>query len=125
MGTDGSELIFVVASDPAIARSIEFLLQVQDFSVRSFHSGHKLLEVTTWPSKGCLVIEQNMPEMTGLDLLITLRSDGINLPAILTTSRPTAELQRQAATAGFQCVLDKPLVQSLFLAALREALPHP
>jgi two-component system response regulator DctR/two-component system response regulator FixJ len=122
MSADHNGPIFVVAHDPAILRSMQFLLEIQGFLVRAFDDSLDLLALTNWPPQGCLVIEQNMPTKTGLDLLTALRSRGIKLPAILTTSEPTAELRRRAADIGVLRVLAKPLAQSFFVETLREAL---
>ena len=125
MGPGENALVFIVGNDTAVLRSLQFIIQVQGFSVRAYHSSSQLLRTASWPTQGCLVIEQNMPDMAGLDLLAALRARGVRLPAILTTSHPTPELQRRAARTGVLRVLGKPLAHDVFLEILRDAVRQP
>jgi FixJ family two-component response regulator len=67
------------------------------------------------------VIDQKMPEMTGLDLLARLRTIGIVLPAILITGAPSAALHARARQAGIP-LIEKPLFGDALPDAIRAAL---
>lgn len=57
----------------------------------------------------CLVIEQDLPDGRGLDLLRELRARGVRTPAVLMTTNPTAAFRKRAADAGAP-IVEKPLL---------------
>jgi two-component system C4-dicarboxylate transport response regulator DctD len=71
---------------------------------------------------GCLVLDYQMPIMSGLDLLAELQRRGIDMPAILITGRCDGTLKRRAVAAGVVGVLEKPFPDGTLLALLSQAL---
>ncbi|WP_374449819.1 response regulator transcription factor [Stella sp.] len=79
-------LIIIVDDDAAVRRSLTLLLAAYDWDAVSFSSAHDLLASGLPRDRRlCLVVDQQMPGMTGLDLLAALRSAGHRQPAILVT----------------------------------------
>jgi FixJ family two-component response regulator len=116
-------VVLVVDDDPAVRNSLKFSLQIEGFSVRAYASGSELLSDPDLPDTGCLVIDQRMPGMSGLDLVASLRERHVVLPAILITTNPNAAVQRRAADAGVP-VVEKPLLGDALSRRIREALGH-
>ena len=69
----------------------------------------------------CLVVDQHMPNTTGLELLAKLRRLGTGLPTALITGSPTPDILRQAVALGVMKVLEKPLVDDALLRFLAAA----
>jgi two-component system response regulator FixJ len=59
--------------------------------------------------------------MTGLELIDSLRSRAVHLPAILITSQPSQLLRRRAAEAGLP-IVEKPLLGDGLLEAIRNSV---
>jgi FixJ family two-component response regulator len=57
----------------------------------------------------CLVVDQNMPRMTGLEMIERLSERGVNIPALLITGIHDPEVERKAASLGVMTVLEKPM----------------
>ncbi len=57
----------------------------------------------------CLVVDQNMPQMTGLQMIERLSERGVNIPALLITGIHDVEVERKAAELGVMTVLEKPM----------------
>ena len=125
MSHDEKACVLIVGNDVAVLDSLKFFLQLQGFDVRTYSNEAGLLATTDWPFPGCLLIEQNLPKISGLHLLSALRDRGVSLPAILITSTPTAELEQRATDAGVLQVLGKPLAHDLLLQILRHTLQQP
>lgn len=121
MDEDGT-FIFVVGTDPAVLHSLEFFLTVSGFKVRIYRDEASFLQTTVWPTRGCLVVEQNMPNIKGIALVEALKRRAVVLPAIVTASDPTAELRQHAAEAGAVAVLGKPIQHQLLLKTIHAAL---
>jgi two-component system, LuxR family, response regulator FixJ len=114
-------VVLIVDDDPAVRNSLKFSLEIEGFVVRTYASGRALLRDDDLPTCGCLVLDQVMPDMTGLDLLAALRSRAIALPAILITTHPAPALSLRAAAAGIG-VVEKPLLGNALLEAIHCAL---
>jgi FixJ family two-component response regulator len=114
-------VVLVVDDDPAVRNSLKFSLQIEGFVVRAYASGSELLSDPDLPAHGCVVIDQKMPEMTGLDLVASLRARHVALPAILITTNPSTAVQRRAAEAGVP-VIEKPLLGDALSRGIHDAL---
>jgi two-component system, LuxR family, response regulator FixJ len=113
-------LVIVVDDDVAVRNSLKFSLEVEGFMVRVYAGGTELLDDTELPRRGgCLVVDQNMPGMNGLDLVAQLRARKIAVPAILITSYPTAALSERAAKAGV-AIVEKPFLGSVLVDRIRD-----
>lgn len=117
--------VLVVDDDEAVRRSLKFALELEGLDVRLYEGGAQLLHEHAWPGTGCLVVDYCMPDMDGLQLVGHLRDRNIGLPAILVTARPSSELRRRAADAGFRRVVEKPFEDGSLLDGIHDALSAP
>ncbi len=111
--------VVVVDDDPAVCDSLKFSLEVEGFAVRTYAQPQQLLNEAEIPACDCLVVDMNMPGMSGLDLVESLRSRKFRAPAILITSDPYSELRARAATAGV-AIVEKPLLSGVLLDNIRQ-----
>jgi two-component system response regulator FixJ len=86
-------VIYVIDDDDAVRDSIRMLLECHDIPVRTYASGAAFLRDEPPDESDCLLIDVDMPDMNGLDLLDALRKRGVTIPAIvmtggLTTTNP-------------------------------------
>jgi two-component system response regulator FixJ len=120
--------IIVVEDDDSLRHSLRFWLAVEGFVVRTYANGSELLGAADLPDRGCLVVDYNLPDMTGLDLVAQLRTRHIALPAILITTNPSGIVRRRAEKAGVP-MIEKPLLDNSLingiLAALTRLTDHP
>ena len=105
----GKGVVLVVDDDAAVLGSLKFALEVDGFGVQVFRSAEELLKLGMPPSSACLIVDQVLPNRTGLQLVALLRSRGARLPAILITSHPSAALRHEAAAANVT-IVEKPLL---------------
>jgi two-component system response regulator FixJ len=114
-------VVIVVDDDVAVRNSLKFSLEVEGFAVQVYSSGLELLNDAELPRDGCLVVDQNMPGMSGLDLVGRLRARDNVVPAILITSYPTAVLRERAAKAGV-IIVEKPFLGTVLVDRIRDLL---
>ncbi len=112
--------VAVVDDDPAVCSSLKFSLELEGFSVRAYGSGSELLQAGNLEACDCFVVDQKMPNVTGLQLIESLRTRQISAPAILIVGRPNAALATQAAKDGIP-IVEKPLLGNMLLMKIREA----
>jgi FixJ family two-component response regulator len=117
-----SKLVIVVDDDAAVRNSLKFALELEGFVVRAYDGGPAMLADRESLNGGCLVVDEFMPGMTGVELVRNLRRHSVEMPAILITAKPSATLSRRAALSGIEIVLEKPLEDGALLGCIREAL---
>ncbi|HUD58635.1 MAG TPA: response regulator [Acetobacteraceae bacterium] len=108
-------LVAVVDDDDAVRESLQFLLETAGFSVAAYNSAAQFLNEAALGELTCLVVDQHMPEQTGLQLVSSLRRQGAKLPIALITGSPSPDLVRLARQLGVAQVLEKPLDDDLLL----------
>ena len=108
----GYHSILIVEDDRAVRESLKFSLVIEGFAVRVYADAEQVLAESRLPKFDCLIIDQNMPGMNGLDLVSELRSRHVNTPAILITSHPSQSLRDRAEAAHIP-IVEKPLLNSL------------
>lgn len=116
--------ILVVEEDASLRHSMRFSLAVEGFAVRTYANGNELLGVADLPDRGCFVVDYHLPDMTGLDLVASLRNRHIALPIILITTNPTAMVRRRAEEAGVP-MIEKPLLGDSLIRGIVTALAQP
>jgi two-component system response regulator FixJ len=117
----GYHLVIIVEDDRAVRDSLKFSLVVEGFAVRAYPDAEHLLAEERLPDCDCLIVDQNMPGMNGLDLISLLRAREIEAPAILITSHPNSSLRNRAAAARIP-IIEKPLLTSALLDSVRQSV---
>lgn len=113
--------VAVVDDDDAVRDLLQFLLETAGFVVVAFHSAAQFLTEACPGQLACLVVDQHMPEQTGLQLVSRLRSQGATLPIALITGSPSPDLIRLARQLGVAQILEKPLDDDVLLAFIEHA----
>jgi FixJ family two-component response regulator len=114
--------VLVVDDDPSVLRSLKRLLSASGFHVKTFGSPSELLASDTPKTNACMVVDIDLPEMTGINLCEILTGSGRGLPSILITGRTDAKTRSLAAQAKAVAVLFKPFEEEPLLDAIARAL---
>ena len=100
--------IVVVDDDAGIRESLRFLLALDGFTVEGFDSAASFLAQCDLTHVDCLLIDQGMPETTGLTLSAQLRAFGVTTPIIIVTADTNPDLERLARASGVYAIVHKP-----------------
>ena len=114
-------IIAVVDDDAAVRNSLKFSLEIDGFAVWTYAYAEDLLGSSNLSNFPCLIVDQDMPRMTGLELVATLRARGVEVPALLVSGRLTPAVTRQASAAGI-AVVEKPFLGNGLLESIRTAI---
>jgi FixJ family two-component response regulator len=115
MVRENLSMVAIVDDDNDVREVLGALLESAGHSVRTYKSGTQFLADPDHADAACLVVDQNMPEMTGLDLLVELDRRGLSIPALLITGAHDADLVRQADLRGAMTVMQKPVAHHRLL----------
>jgi FixJ family two-component response regulator len=102
----GSHVVAVVDDDLSVLDSLKCLLEAAGYTVAAYSSATAFLADRT-ASPACLIVDQQMPCMTGLELIAHLRQEAASVPALMVTGSPSAAVIAQANQLGI-AVLEKP-----------------
>jgi FixJ family two-component response regulator len=117
-------VVIVIDDDLAVRNSLKFSLEIEGLTVRSYATGAELLSAGDLDLCSCLIVDQNMPGMNGLELIGLLRARHFAAPAILITSHPSPSLRERARTAGVP-IVEKPLLGNALLDKIRDVVVEP
>lgn len=113
-----SPQVFIVEDDEAVRDSLRMLLQsygleVEDYACAAdFARGYR-------PGGGeCLILDQHLPGVTGLDFLACCEGAALPLPAILLTGQGDGSIRDRADALGVCAYLEKPVPEDILLAAI-------
>ena len=114
--------VWVVDDDEFVRDSLTAMLQAFGFSVSAFPSGADLLAHYRDGAASCLVIDQHMPGLAGLEVLAALRGLHAAPPTILITGRVDAEIEQRARLLGAIAVLEKPFSAARLVSLVERAV---
>lgn len=117
MSTELSSLIYVVDDDPAIRHSTRFFLEGEGHAVEAFASGLDFLAAYPGATPDCVLLDQVMPGLDGLEVVRRLRALDPLVPVILITGHPDLDIRTRARVAGVP-LIEKPFVSEALLSML-------
>ena len=113
-----SPWIAVVDDDPSVLRALARLLQMRALPAKTFASAREFLTALPNGVPECLIVDLQMPEMSGLELHQHLMRGGTMIPTIFITAYDSVETRQRCEAAGAAAYLLKPLQGAAFFAAI-------
>lgn len=112
-----SRVIAIVDDESSVLKALQRLLSARSWVSKTFISGSEFLASLDAELPDCLILDLQMPEMSGLEVQETLLSRGIKIPTIIITSNADAAMRARCIAAGAIAFLSKPVHrQDLFNA---------
>jgi FixJ family two-component response regulator len=118
-------LIAIVDDDESVCRAIKRLVRSLAMDADTFASGQALLDlIEAMPSfkPDCVVLDVQMPGVTGLEVQQRMASSQRNVPVIFITAHDEVGVRERAMAGGAVAFLRKPFIDELFIKTLRAAL---
>ncbi len=102
-------IVAIIDDDGDVRDVLDALLESAGHTVKTYTSGQQLLDDPELSEVACIVVDQKMPEMTGLDLLRRLDATGHTIPSLLITGLPDPAVRHEALALGAIDLLTKPI----------------
>jgi two-component system response regulator FixJ len=115
-----TKTVSVIDDEPSIRDAVAMLLETQGMTVACYEGAAAFLAAPF--AAGCIVSDVRMPEISGLDLLRTLQSQGDPRPLLLMTGHGDVELAVQAIKLGAFDFVEKPFTNERLVAGVQQAL---
>ena len=107
--------------DPSVLKALSRLLRTHACHTRTYDSAHRFLAALRGGLPECLVVDWQMPEMNGVELLEQMRRQGLRVPTIMISAHNDASARERCLSAGALAFLAKPLQDTELLAAIYQA----
>jgi FixJ family two-component response regulator len=111
-------MVNIIDDDDAVRDSTRALLESYGYEVRDHASAESFLNDNGHKPQ-CLLVDQHMPGMTGLDMLEHLRAKGDKTPALMMTGRSDPTLEPRATRIGVK-LLHKPVPEDLLISWIEQ-----
>jgi len=113
--------VFIVDDDESICEALCNLLNSVGLTAKPFGSCEEFLDHWNSRAAGCLVLDAQLPGMTGVEFQEKLRELDIRIPIIFMTAHGDIPMVRKVMKAGAIEFLTKPFQKEDLLAAVEQA----
>ena len=114
--------IAIIDDDEAVRTALRRLLRCARHKAEAYGSGREFLDDLDQHTPDCLVLDMQMPEMSGLQVQQHLSAIGAGVPVVMITGHDEAGAQEACLAAGASSYLRKPLDRSVLLEAIERAI---
>ena len=114
--------VFIIDDDASVCKSLSRLLRSLGFEAETFASAELFLERKHYDGVGCIVLDVQMPGLSGMDLQKELNKADYHMPIIFITGHGDIPMSVQAMKKGAVNFLTKPFDDEQLLHAVREAV---
>jgi FixJ family two-component response regulator len=114
--------ISIIDDDDSVRISTSLLVRSLGFITHTFASAKDFLDSPHLTGTGCLIVDVQMPAMTGIELQDLLRAQGHRVPIIFISAFPDQSIKTQALEGGALCFLSKPFQPAALIEYINLAL---
>jgi len=115
--------VFIVDDDLSVQRALKRLVRSYGLGARIFSSAREFLSEEISPEvSGCLLLDVDMPEMSGIELQAELRRRGVNLAIVFITGHGNIPMSVQAVKDGALDFIEKPFDPAALVKVVHSAI---
>jgi DNA-binding NtrC family response regulator len=115
-------LVFIVDDDRGTRESLRNLIRSAGLSAQTFSSAQEFLAAERPKAPSCLLLDVQLPGLSGLDLQRELAKAGVTIPIIFITGHGDIPTSVRAIKAGALEFLTKPVNREDLLHAIQQAI---
>jgi FixJ family two-component response regulator len=120
--SDLQKTVAVVDDDPEMRASLATLLDALGYRAETYDSAETFLTCASTCSASCLVIDINLGDITGVELVHQLLADGLKWPIIFMSGHDDAAIKNQASAFDPIAFLLKPFRANDLIDAIKKAV---
>ena len=122
--SDTGTLVHVVDDDASAREGIAALLRSAGLRTKTFASGEEFLAAPPPKTPSCLVLDVNLPGVSGLDVQQELAKAAVHVPIIFLTGNGDIPMTVRAVKAGAVNFLTKPFDDEELLNAIQQSATY-
>jgi len=121
---DNKKKILIVDDEASMRRNIVDLFSMKGYSLLEARSGEEAMDMINKTTFDILILDINLPNMSGLDVLKLTKTSYPELPFIMLTAYGTSEKAIEAMKLGAFDYMEKPFELEEFIMIIERALKH-
>ena len=114
--------VFVVDDEETVRNGIKTLLETLQYQVKVFESADEFLQVYDPDVPGCLILDLQLPGMSGLELQRLFHEKNITLPIIIITGHGDISSCVESLKLGVVDFMEKPFRTQVLLENINKAI---
>jgi RNA polymerase sigma factor (sigma-70 family) len=115
-------IVYVVDDDSSTRELLSWLLRRHGLRAEIFPDARSFLAAYASGTPGCLIVDLNMPGMSGLDLQRCLKENGVALPVIFLSGGADVPKAVRAVREGAVDFIEKPFDYKQLVALVEDCL---
>lgn len=119
---ESSAVIAIVDDDPSVREGLQSLVRSAGWRAETFASAQEFLAHTHAEVPSCLILDLQLPGLSGLDLQKRMADGDLEIPIVFLTGHGNIPASVQAMKAGAVEFLTKPVGEQELLQAIQEAI---
>jgi len=110
--------VLLVEDDPTTSRSIELMLTHANFNVYCTDLGEEAVELGKLYDYDLILLDLNLPDMAGLDVLRQIRLARVNTPILILTGEESTDVKLKGFGQGADDYMTKPFHRDELVARI-------
>jgi FixJ family two-component response regulator len=102
-------MVYLIEDDESVRKALQRLFRSASIEVRAFASAGEFLQLDEISQGACIVVDIQMPGLTGFDLQEELLAKKIRVPTIVISAKDDAETRERARKLGATAFFRKPV----------------
>src|SRR5271167_2622470 len=120
--SDTGALVYVVDDDVSAREGVARLIRSAGLMTKTFASGEEFLAAGRPKMPSCLVLDVNLPGLSGLEVQQELIKSGAQIPIVFLTGHGDIPMTVRAVKAGAVDFLTKPFDDEDLLTSIRQCM---
>ncbi|TWU51611.1 response regulator transcription factor [Rubripirellula reticaptiva] len=115
-------IVFVIDDDDNSRKMIVETIKTMSLPVQDYSSAEAFLADYRGERPACIVTDQRMPGMSGIELIETLQTASLTIPVVVVTAFPDTQMTVRAIRGGAISLIEKPCSNEKLWAGILEAI---
>jgi FixJ family two-component response regulator len=116
-------VIAIVDDEESVRKAMVRVLRAAGFPTRAYASGTEFLVSWHFDRPDCLILDLQMPSLSGTEVQQSLRIAGARFPIVIITAHDSPGLREECMNAGAIEYLSKPLDIRALVEAVSRVIP--
>jgi two-component system, LuxR family, response regulator FixJ len=116
-------MVYIIEDDLSVRRAFEIFLESLGQEFKSFESAISFLSDIMPGTKDIIVLDINLPGMSGLDLLDKFAQEKLQIPVIVVTAFDDVQAREACMQYGVKAYLRKPVNGTALVEIIKKYMP--
>ena len=108
--------------DVSVLDAIKTVLDTQNWNTKTYASGEAFLSDLKHHKPDCIILDSNLPGLSGVTVAHTINTSQNSIPIIVLTAYPESSMAMKIKKLGAHHILVKPVTAAVLIEKIRQAV---